>query len=295
MEDAPVPIIVKTPYIYNEFNLLDFTLEFNNNNYIFKLIETNNNKLKILVNNKVNIENELCKFEAFLELDILKTENKYFKMFDNFEEFKKDFIGLCKPTNIKITKVDNKEITIVIELAIKSDNLLNITLNKAEISDKDKISYLILESKNKTIEINNLNLEVNNMKNKISSLEKTVNSLSDKISELQGLKEKMSLLEKKINDNLNKEEDIEFIDKEIYITKRENETKLIEVNDISFKNIGKKVFSGKDNLYFYKGEESSDGIYFNQNIKDRYRQDIILNEDLPSLIERFLSKKIFFL
>ena len=121
------------------------------------------------------------------------------------------------------------------------------------------------------------------MKNKISSLEKTVNTLSDKISELQELKEKMSLLEKKINDDLNKEEDIEFINKEIYITKKENETKLIEVNDISFKNIGKKVFSGKDNLYFYKGEESSDGIYFNQNIKSRYRKDIILNEDLVSL------------
>ena len=62
MEDAPVPIIVRTPYIYNEINLLDFNLEFNENTYIFSLIETNNNKLKILVNNKVNIENGLCKF-----------------------------------------------------------------------------------------------------------------------------------------------------------------------------------------------------------------------------------------
>ena len=91
----------------------------------------------------------------------------------------------------------------------------------------------------------------------------------------------MSLLEKMLNDKLNNEEDIEFMTKEINITKTEKEAKLIEIDNISLKNIGKKVFSVKDNLYFYKGEGSTDEIYFNQNEKANYKQDIFLEEDLP--------------
>ncbi len=216
MEEAPIPIFNKTPDIPNESNILNFTLEFNKNIYQFHLIEIDNNKLKLFANNEINEENELCKYETILDLDILKTTNKYFKMFDNYDEFKKDFIDLCKST--KITNVNQNEIIIIIELVIKSDNLLNIILNKVEMNEKEKISYLLLDAKNKNTFIKNLNLEIKKMKNKISSLENIVNNLINKVNEIQ--------IEKNSIKNLNNEEDNNI--KDIEKNEKEKEKKLKE-------------------------------------------------------------------
>ena len=185
MEEAPVPIVIDTPKICSQTNLFNFNLEFNKNSYILSLIDIDNNKLKILINSEINEENDICKFETILELNILKTQNKYFKMFDNYEEFKKDFLDLFKPTSTKIININNNEMIIAIELMVKSDNILNITLNKIEIPEKEQISFLIKDAKNKNKKINNLNKEMKIMKNKISSLENTVKTLLTKITELE--------------------------------------------------------------------------------------------------------------
>ena len=287
MEEAPVPIIIKTPIIPTEANILNFTLKFNNNNFKFYLIDIDNQKLKLIANDEENEENGFFKFEAILELDILKNTNKYFKMFDNYEEFKKDFIDLCKPTNIKITSLEKNEMIITIELIIKSDNLLNITLNKVEMPQKEQLSYLVKDIKNKNKIITNLNSEIQNMKKQISSLEENVKTLTNKIEDLKELQSKFSLWEKNMNNYLSNESDIEFINRDIYLSKTEKEAQLIEIDNISFKNVGKKIFSGKDNLYFFKGEGSSEEIYFSQNLKINNRQNISLEEDLISFKESY--------
>ena len=285
MEEAPVPIVIKTPTTPIETNILNFTLKFNNNIFKYYLIDIDNQKLKLIANDELNEENGLFKFEAILELDILKNTNKYFKMFDNYEEFKRDFIDLCKPTNIKITSLEKNEMIITIELIIKSDNLLNITLNKVQMPQKEQISYLLKDIKNKNKIINDLNSEIQILKKKISSLEENIKTLTNRMEILNELESKFSLWEKNMNNNLSNELDIEFINRDIYISKTEKEAKLIEIDNISFKNIGKKIFSEKDNLYFYKGEGSSNEIYFSQNSKINNMQNISLQGDLISLKE----------
>ena len=196
MEDAPVPFMTpKSSKLIEdkEENLVGFNIDFNNNNYNFSLFDIDN-RLKVKINEENNLDKDRSKYEAIIELDILKTVNKYFKMFDNFEEFKKDFIELCKPTNIKIIKINDKEIIIDIELAIKPSLTLN--LNKVEMNEKEEIDFLIKENKNKNNIINYLKLDVQKMKEKITSLEKNINDLNIKINEFQQLKKKLIKLKK---------------------------------------------------------------------------------------------------
>ena len=282
MEEAPIPI--KTPVLPIENQIGNFTLEYNHNNYNISLIDINNDKIKIFLTEQINGD-ELYKYEVILELDVLKTMNKYFKMFDNYEEFKKDFIELFKPTNIKIINVTDNEITLTIKLIIKSDNLFNITLNKIKMTEKEQLDFLLKDSKNKTKIINNLSTELQKMKNKISNLEKIIKDLTIKINDISELKNKFNLLETSIKNRISEDEDILFINEEINITKNEKDAKSIELDDICFKNIGQKTFLDKDNLYFFKGEESSNEIFFtqNQNLKIKDKQNISIQEDIIPL------------
>ena len=95
------------------------------------------------------------------------------------------------------------------------------------------------------------------------------------------------------------------MNQEIKIIKNEKATKYIEVNNISFKNIGKNTFLNKDNLVFIKGEGSLDEKYFAQSSKIKDKQNIIIQEELTPLkeskghrliiqIENSISGKIYF-
>ena len=279
MAEAPVPFFKKESQSI-ESELLTFSLDFNKNKYDFSLIDIDNCKIKI-VTNKINTEeNNTSKYEVILELDNLKNINKYFKMFDDYDEFKNDFIELCKK-NIKINSIDNSEIVLTIDLMIKTNNILNITLKKVESNEKEIISTLLKDLKNKDEMINNLNSEIEKMKTKITSLEKNINDLNIKIKDLEKLEEieeelnelknKYSILEEKININEKEQEDeLEFVNEDIILSKTEKEAKWIELSNITFKNLGNSTFSRID-LYFYKGEESSEEIYFvnNSDIKDK--------------------------
>ena len=167
MEDAPVPIMTPNLSIPIEKKLININIEFNNDSYNFSLFDINN-KIKVQIKGENNEDNDIGKYETILELDILKCVNKYFKMFDSFEEFKNDFIELCIPSNIKIIKVDDKEIILNLELVIKP--VLTINLNRVQMNQKDQIDFLIKENRNKNKNINNLNIYIQKLKDKITSL-----------------------------------------------------------------------------------------------------------------------------
>ena len=188
MEEAPIPTI--TPYLFEPIGnyILNTNIEFNNNIYNFSLFDIKNNKIILQAKKENNKDNILYKYESKLELDRLKSINKYFKMFDTFEEFRKDFIELCKSVkNMKIVKVNNKEMILSIELPIKSDNLITLILDRVEMSQKEIIDFLYKDNNEKTEIINELNLEVKKMNNKISSIEQNIINLNSKIDNLENI------------------------------------------------------------------------------------------------------------
>ena len=289
--------IYETPTESGETNILNFILEYNNNKYNFSLIDIDNYKIKIQGNDYK--ENNINIYEAILELKNLKTINKYFKMFDDYEEFKNDFIELCKSENIKINNINTIEMIITIDLMIKTNNLLNISLKKVEINDEEQMKFILTDLKNKNEKINDMNIQVGNMKKKIISLENNINELNLKLNNIEKIKivqNKLKELKNKFShlDNINNKknmnlinnikEDFEFIIKEINLTKNEEESKLIELNDISFKNIGKTTYT-KTDLYFYKDEESSKEIYFVNDWDIKNKLNIELKEDLTPLMK----------
>ena len=233
--------IYETPTESGETNILNFILEYNNNKYNFSLIDIDNYKIKIQGNDYK--ENNINIYEAILELKNLKTINKYFKMFDDYEEFKNDFIELCKSENIKINNINTIEMIITIDLMIKTNNLLNISLKKVEINDEEQMKFILTDLKNKNEKINDMNIQVGNMKKKIISLENNINELNLKLNNIEKIKivqNKFKELKNKFShlDNINNKknmnlinnikEDFEFIIKEINLTKNEEEDKFIE-------------------------------------------------------------------
>ena len=164
---------ISTP-INNESNLLKFDLQYNSDNIIFTLIDINNSKIKLTAKSQNN--KGICKnYSVELTLDYLKKQNKYFKMFDNYQEFKNNFIDICKATrNIKVISMENGELIIVIDLLIISDNLLKLSLKENELSQKEQIEFLIKDSNYKDKKISELNnkIQINELINRIESLEK---------------------------------------------------------------------------------------------------------------------------
>jgi len=155
--EGPAPI--STP-INNESNLLKFDLQYNFDNIIFSLIDINNSKIKLTSKSQNN--KGICKnYSVELTLDYLKKQNKYFKMFDNYQEFKNNFIDICKATrNIKVISMENGELIIVIDLLIISDNLLKLSLKENELSQKEQIEFLIKDSNDKDKKISELNNKI---------------------------------------------------------------------------------------------------------------------------------------
>ena len=125
--EAPIPI--STPdYDYIEKSIFKFNLKYQNNTFLFILYEINNSKIKIQAMPNDYQDHFFAKYVAEINHEQLKKKNKYFKMFETFEDFKNDFVGLCKANNIKITNFNDKELLINLNLMIISDNLINIVL-----------------------------------------------------------------------------------------------------------------------------------------------------------------------
>ena len=108
--------------------------------------------------------------------------NKYFKMFDTLKELENDLIGLNNSKKIEISNVTETNFNLCINVLTLDNNKATISLNKCELSDKDKIHKILQENEEikkelslKTSQINSLEKEIQNLKNELSNFQKIVN------------------------------------------------------------------------------------------------------------------------
>jgi len=174
-----------------EKNLFNFSLNFTvNNNINFSLSEIENNKLKLIAIEK---NDKFNKYETILELEKLKNINKYFTKFNNYEDFKKDFIKLCNSKNdITIKYYNFDKIEINIKLLSDSDNICTFILNKVDMTHhKEQIKF---QTEINEI-INNLILKNKEMENNLKLKENDINLLKNenfkKTKEIKQIKQEL--------------------------------------------------------------------------------------------------------
>ncbi len=169
----------------NFISIYNFSVKFKENNFNFALGEIGKKKLKIVAKEieADNSESQYIKYEEILELNTLKNTHKYFKMFDEYDEFKDTFIKICQSKTVEITSIDKDKIEIKIELPLLENNLLIIELKKVEIKKKEK------ESNNSEI-INKLNLIIEELKQDSKVKDERISSLEKELSELKKNNEK---------------------------------------------------------------------------------------------------------
>ena len=213
-----------------EKNFLDFELSYNSKIYKGILSDVNNTKIKI---NILSFDN-FAKYESLLSLEDFKGLNKYFKMFDTLEELEKDLVGLYNSNKIQIDSLSENNLKICFNVLTLENNRVIIVLDKAELSDKDKINKLLKENEEiksklrmKDSKINQLENEIKNLKNDIKNLK------NDFINFKSNIEEKLKYKNLKSND----------LDSDIFFN--EEEKKLV-LNQISNKiNYIEKLFSSK--------------------------------------------------
>ena len=213
MEDAPTPY----PIAEKEILLLNTNLEFNNFIYNFSLLGIDNHKIKLLVKELENDnENKILlikkKYETKLDFEDLKSSYKFFKMFDNYEEAKTDFVELIKINGVKIINIDEDELVLCIDLKTMTNNLMNVSLKKVLMSAKDMIDFYISELKDKGKVIDELNTEIKIIKDDIKLKDEKIVNLETNINDL---KNRIDTLEKKISDYSEVKEKIPNIEKNL--------------------------------------------------------------------------------
>ena len=168
MEDNNKPEIPVKKNV-NSIPISNFSVQFKEHNFDIALREIGDKKLKIMAK-KIEINNsesQYNKYEASLELNTLKNTHKYFKMFDEYDEFKDTLIKLCHSETVEIASFDNDKIELKIKLPLYENNIFTIELKKVEIKRREK------ESNNTMI--------INNLKLKIEELEKNSKLKDEKI------------------------------------------------------------------------------------------------------------------
>ena len=213
MEDAPTPY----PIAEKEILLLNTNLEFNNFIYNFSLLGIDNHKIKLLVKELENDnENKILlitkKYETKLDFEDLKSSYKFFKMFDNYEEEKIDFVELIKRNSVKIINIDEDELVLCIDLKTMTNNLMNVSLKKVLMSSKEMIDFYISELKDKGKVIDKLNTEIKLIKDDIKLKDEKIVNLETNINDL---KNRIDTLEKKISDYSEVKEKIPNIEKNL--------------------------------------------------------------------------------
>ena len=206
MESNKPPTPVKVG-ANSEEKILNFTLQFKEHNFNCELCEIEKKKLKLIAKDaeENNLENEYYKYEKILELNTLKSSHKYFKMFDDYSEFKENFIALCNSKKVGITSFDKDAIKLKIDLALLENNMFIIELKKVEIKGREKDLNNIKIIKNLNLRIEELEKNSKLKDNKILSLEKELNELKlSKEKEIKDIKDEIiqlknvtSLLKKK--------------------------------------------------------------------------------------------------
>ena len=178
---------------------------------------------------------------------------------------------------LKVEKKDENQF----DSKIFCEKLLNDFKNKQnDFSKKTKLEIdknieNIMDEQSKTfIDLKNFpNIQQNMLETTKLFLD---NSKINK-KDLKKKKNKNTLVQ--IDEEKEKEEyDFKFLKDNITFNVPENKAKWIKIEDIQFQNIGKNTFGGGD-LYFFKGEDSSQDYYFPTYKKD-IKQDICLEDDL---------------
>jgi len=212
----------------SEENILNFDLQFNEHNFNFALCEIEKKKLKLIAKEAKtnNLENEYYKYEIILELSTLKISHKYFKMFDDYTEFKDNFIALCNSKKVGITSFDKDTIKLKIDLALVENNIFIIELKKVEIKGKEKEMNNIKIIQNLNLRIEELEKNSKIKDDKILSLEKELNEL--KISKEKEIKDiKDEIIQLKNNFSLIKKECLTDFFKDSNILINNDDKKLI--------------------------------------------------------------------
>ena len=162
-----------------EINFLKMNSIFNSKNYNIDFYDINSEKIKINV-----MSNDFGKFTYTSNFKDFKQLNKYFKMFDTLKELEDGLIGLNQSKRIEIVNATESTINICINVLTLDNNKVIITLNKVEISDKEKINKILKENeeikkelkelKEKNSKINNLEKEINELRNELISLKNKI-------------------------------------------------------------------------------------------------------------------------
>ena len=263
MEDNNKPEIPVKKNV-NSIPISNFSVQFKEHNFDIALREIGDKKLKIMAK-KIEINNsesQYKKYEAILELNTLKNTHKYFKMFDEYDEFKDTFIKLCHSEIVEIASFDNDKIELKIKLPLYENNIFTIELKKVEIKRREKES-------NNTMIINNLKLKIEELEKNSKLKDEKILSLEQKIENMKLKDEKISSLEKEVNElKKNKEKEIKDIKDEIMqlknsipLIKEESYLDIFKDSNILINNYDKKLISSWVPWKLTKTE-----LLFNSNI-----------------------------
>ena len=223
--------------------------DINNNENINNNEDINNNNENLNYNENINYNEKINNNE-----DIINNEN-----INNND-------NIINNNNLEILDKEKQNININIDNENEKDNLPIIINEEKEIKN-EQIDFN--KDENEEREIENIN---NIKKEKEIKIEKINNIKKDKEIKKEDIK---FIIEK---NEENEDYDFIFISEDLNIQKTIIEAKWIEIENIYFKNIGKTTFWGGD-LYFLKGEGSSEDLYFVGIQKDK-KQGISLEDAL---------------
>ena len=255
---------IKDEVDYEEEDNIGFKCIYNKDNPILENeIEENDSfdsikddELKLLLDKELNDEKkEKHKFNSKKFSSIL---------FSKFLESQKDMLNKTK------LKIDNDIEKIMIEKSEIFSDLKKIPkIKESIINTKKIISKSAIEKKN---------ININKIENKIINN----NNKNDNIYNINNIYIEYKDREKK------EEYDFKFLNKPIKLEKTKKQAKWIQIDNIQFQNIGSSTFTGGD-LYFFKGEGSSEEFIFAENIKNEIQYISLVDDLNPSNISKKLS------
>ena len=284
----------------NSLPISNFPIQFKEHNFDIALCEIGNKKLKMIAK-KIEINNsedQYNKYETSLELNNLKSIHKYFKMLDEYAEFKDTFIKLCQSETVEIASFDNDKIELKIKLPLYENNIFTIELKKVEIKRKEKVS-------NNAKIINNLKLRIEELEKNSKLKDEKIISLEKEIENLKMENEKISSLEKAMNDlKNNKEIQIKEIKDEIMqlrnrmtLIKEDCYLDIFKYSNILIKNDDKKLISSwvpwkltKTELLFNSNIDGDSLAEFLKKSNGKYPTMVIIQTTKGGIFGGYTSK-----
>ena len=195
-------LFVNTPINENkEQNLINKEIIINQETFNFTINIINDDEIKFILLNKDNIS--FIEYIKELSFENFRKVNKYFKMFDTLNEIGKELISIINENNLDIINESKDIFLMKLKLFSKTDNIVNIYLEKHEIKNEEKMNKILdlfkefknnlqikdkkieqLESEISLINKNNENFK-KNMLEELNKKEQQIISLENNINELK--------------------------------------------------------------------------------------------------------------